>query len=153
MSSSSYIDKALRQVQDGERRAYTRLRTHLGLSSLPNKQSASVSAPSAAIPIDAAPPIPACNPARGHHYTGSHSDAASRSSPPDDSAKQEQKEAHNSKTAEKSSSAGRNEETPISYAEREKDIDTEKESNVTMDDLSDAIGQALDEWKDASNHS
>lgn len=44
------------------------------------------------------------------------------------------------------------EETEAPYADHERGIDTEKKSDAMMDDLSNAIGLALDEWKDASNH-
>lgn len=153
MSNPSYIDKALKRVQDGERRAYMRLRTHLGLSPLPSRPSTSASASSTAtvVPIEAPPPIPARNPARGHHYTGSHIDAASGKVSPNEVAKQEQRALHTSNVAEKRSN-GRNEVTEASYADHKKSSDAKEKSDAMMDDLSDAIGQALSEWKDASNH-
>lgn len=152
MSDPSYIDKALKQVQDGERRAYMCLRTHLGLSPLPNTPPASVStsASSAAMPVETLP-IPARNPGRGHHYTGSHSDAASCKIPLHEAEKQKQKAQPRSNAAEKRSTS-RDKETQGPCASHEKDVDAKEKSDAIMDDLSDAIGQALDEWKDASNH-
>ncbi|UKZ71483.1 uncharacterized protein TrAtP1_012436 [Trichoderma atroviride] len=152
MSDPSYIDKALKQVQDGERRAYMRLRIHLGLSPLPNRPPApvSTSASSAAIPVEA-PPIPVRNPGRGHHYTGSHGDAASCNFPLHEAAKQKQKAQRRSNVAEKPSTS-RDKEAQGPCASHEKDVDAKEKSDAIMDDLSDAIGQALDEWKDASNH-
>lgn len=64
---------------------------------------------------------------------------------------EQQAQQHDPKLAEESRKS-RNEETEASSADYEKDLDTEKKSNVMMDDLSDAIGLALDEWKNASNH-
>lgn len=151
MSNPSYLDKSLKRVQDGEKRAYMRLRTHLGLSPLPSSPSASTSISSAATPIEAPPPVPARNPARGHHYAGSHIDAASCNFPLNETAKQEQKAQPRSDVAEKRSN-GRDEETEASCADHKKTVDAKEKSDAIMDDLSDAIGQALDEWKDASNH-
>lgn len=153
MPNPSYIDKALKRVQDGERRAYMRLRTHLGLSPLPSRPSASASAssPVTVVPIEAPPPIPARNPARGHHYTGSHIDVASSEFPLKEVAKQEQRVPHTSNVAEKRSNS-RDEETETSYADDKKSSNAKEKSDAMMDDLSDAIGQALYEWKDASNH-
>lgn len=141
MSNPSYIDKALKRVQDGERRAYMRLRTHLGLSPLPSRPSAPAPASSAAMPVEAPPPIPVRNPARGHHYTGNHDDAASCNVPLNEAAN----------VAEKRITS-RNKEAQASCADYRKDVDARENPHAIMDDLSDAIGQALDEWKDASNH-
>lgn len=116
-----------------------RLRTHLGLSPLPSRPSASAS--SAPISIEASPPIPARNPARGHHYTGNHNDVASCNFPLNEAA-----------NVAENRTTSRDKEAEASCAVREKDVDAKEKSNAIMDDLSDAIGQALDEWKDASNH-
>ncbi|PON24872.1 hypothetical protein TGAM01_v206380 [Trichoderma gamsii] len=141
MSNPSYIDKALKRVQDGERRAYMRLRTHLGLSPLPSRPSAPAPALSAAMPVEAPPPILARNLARGQHYTGNHDDAASCNVPLNEAAN----------VAEKRTTS-RDKEAQASRADYKENVDAKEKSNAIMDDLSDAIGQALDEWKDASNH-
>lgn len=155
MSNPSYIDKALKRVQDGERRAYMRLRTHLGLSPLPSRPSASASASASSTatvaPIEAPPPIPARNPTRGHHYTGSHIDAASSKFSPNEVAKQEQRAPRTSNVAEKRRT-GRDEETEASYADDKESSDAKEKSDAIMDHLSDAIGQALHDWKDTTNH-
>ncbi|KAL7923461.1 hypothetical protein ACQKWADRAFT_49972 [Trichoderma austrokoningii] len=145
MPNQSYIDKALKRVQDGERRAYMRLRTHLGLSPLPSRPSTST-----AIPVETPPPIPARSPARGDHYTGNYSYAEPRNLPLNEVAEQEQKVQCSSNVVVKSTS-GHGKEKEASCANSEKSVGTEQKSGVLMDDLSDAIGQAMAEWKDTSN--
>ncbi|PTB36400.1 hypothetical protein M441DRAFT_51136 [Trichoderma asperellum CBS 433.97] len=149
MSNSSHIDKELEQVQGREKRAYTHLYTQLGLNPLPDRPSASTSLAGGAAP----PPIPPRNPARGEHYKCNRADIVSCNLPQNEVVKQEQEQQaqHNSMAAEKADH-GRAEETEASCADYGGDIDTEKKSNVIINDLSNAIGLALDEWKDVSNH-
>ncbi|KAH8121114.1 hypothetical protein FP744_10002759 [Trichoderma asperellum] len=147
MSNSSHIDKELEQVQRREKRAYMHLYMQLGLNPLPDGPSASTSLSGGAAP----PPIPARNPARGDYYKCNRTDIVSCNLPQIEVVRQEQRAQHNSMAAEKGDN-GCAEETEASCADYKGDIDTEKKSNVIINDLSNAIGSALDEWKDASNH-
>ncbi|KAL7812365.1 hypothetical protein V8C44DRAFT_69472 [Trichoderma aethiopicum] len=140
--SSTHLDNELKQVQNREQQAYMHLRRQLGLDPIPEQQDTSTSLP---------PPIPPRNPARGAPYVPKHIDA--RNLTLDKDITQKQKE--DARAGFITRDAGPRNQATETLISRDKTAKTKSphvKPSLSMDNLSDAIDSALQDWADISTH-
>lgn len=136
---STYIDKELRNGQDGERQAYMHLRRQLGLNPFPNEAATT----STSLP----PLIPIRNPARETHYA--HSQVDTQDCNPTlkviVSQRQQGQQRPSNAGAATASNRGEDRDTEACLTNHENVADIKEISNTTMCSLCGAMYSAMNE--------